>query len=55
MTDLLATYSPADLKATPEDAIQPAPPGPKVKADQADLFNTQGALFAHVRQPGELE
>ena len=26
-----------------------------IRVDQPDLFNEQGALFQHVRQPGEIE
>lgn len=57
MSELLTTYTRADLEAAApaEEIIPPAPPGRKVKVDQADLFNDQGSLFAHVRQPGELE
>ena len=57
MSDLLTTYTLKDLEAaepTPETA-PPASAGRKVKIDQADLFSDQGALFAHVTQPGDLE
>jgi len=53
----LATYTRKDLEAAapaPEpNAVSPATQ--RVKIDQADLFATQGGLFGHVRQPGELE
>ena len=57
MSDPLTTYTLKELDAaepTPETA-PPTPAGRKVKIDQADLFNDQGALFAHVTQPGDLE
>jgi len=56
MTDLLTTYTLKDLEATApaEEIIPPAPPARKIKVDQADLFNDQGALFGHVAQPGDL-
>ena len=40
---------------TPQEAKPRAPAPKRAQADQTDLFSEQGALFAHVRQPGELE
>jgi hypothetical protein len=57
MTDLLTTYTLKDLEAAAptEEIIPPPPAGRKIRVDQADLFNDQGALFGHVLQPGDLE
>lgn len=56
MAELLTAYTRKELEAD-----EPAETGPvvlvgkRIKVDQADLFNDQGALFGHVSQPGELE
>ncbi|MBI4291300.1 MAG: hypothetical protein HY661_07475 [Betaproteobacteria bacterium] len=54
---LLTPYTRQDLEAAePAEELAPAvTPARRVKIDQADLFADQGALFGHVKQPGELE
>ena len=47
---------PYALEPEEPQEVKPRAPAPKpVRADQANLFNEQGALFSHVRQPGEME
>ena len=57
MTELLTTYTRKDLEAAEPVAAPDPPPAPakRVKVVQVDMFNDQGALFGHVKQPGELE
>jgi hypothetical protein len=49
------TKAEADAYALKERTREATPPAKAVKVEQVDLFATQGGLFAHVAQPGELE